>query len=160
VVDLKTEIPLRVCEKLGGDKAFLIMQIRSARHRMFGFIEAFVDTGSPETIFSEKEGLRFHFPYKRIRPVNTIGLGGGSVSLHPCRNLRVRVKDLNNRFHEFEIDVYFSRSVSRTQRSIAEAQGVPNILGVDFLKATGFGFVYNARERVALLVKDKSRPTN
>jgi hypothetical protein len=84
----------------------------------------------------------------------TLGLDGGNISLHPCRGLKVRVRDLNGNPHDFEIDAYFSRATRRDQNSVAEAQGIPNILGVDFLRATGFGLVYNARERAALLVKE------
>jgi hypothetical protein len=154
VVLLRIEIPLAVYEEMGGDKPFLSMSIRKKPLRIHGFVRAFIDTGSPYTIFSEREGLRLQFPYRRIKPQENLGLGGGKIALHPCTRLKVGIRDLKNNLHEFEIDAYFSRSTRRDKRSIAESQSIPNILGVDFLKSIGFSFIYNAWERIALLAKE------
>lgn len=154
MVILKIEFPLFVHEAMGGDKAFLSMTIRKRGLRVYGFVRAFIDTGSPYTLFSEKDGLRLQFPYRRIKEEETLGLGGGRIALHPCRKLEVWIRDMDGSIHRFGIDAYFSRATRRDRKSVAESQSVPNILGVDFLKSAGLGFVYNASKRVAVLVKE------
>lgn len=143
-------IPLTVKTFAEGLKPFASVSFRLQRPHVFGFIEVFVDTGSPWTTLSLRDAERIMGRFLRSRLAKrgkSIHLGGHKLSGHPIKDVVLRFRDGEGK------PVNTISPITYILKGGETAKTVPSIIGVDFLQANNFALYFDPCHKKAYLEK-------
>jgi len=145
-------IYLTIKEFGGGPKAFALFTLRSERYRIFGKVEAFIDTGSPDTTLGMKDIRTLHIPIKSL-PAGAISYVAGSTTrLRSLGNVILYFKDENNEPVKIDFPkIYVAEPLEHDEKTLRIFSTIPSMIGTDFLLFNKFSFYFNPSERVAYL---------
>ena len=139
-------IPVSVEFFGGGIRPMMDMSIRCEDPKLFGLIRAVIDTGSPTTILGNADVQKMRISQvqmgKLMGEEKEVNLGGAQIRTRILPNV--------------EISVGGSKVIIPVQIPVKVNKGVPppTILGIDFLVAGKFEFVFNAYKRESYLEKE------
>lgn len=130
---MKQRIPLQIVE----GRLILTCVIECPALRIQRQLMDFViDTGSPNSYFSDKDVRRLQIPIKN-RPIKEEVDFGGSrfkqVSL-PKITMYLLKENKEEGYHTLNIDLSALKTTKCSEKKIQMAQMLPSILGLDFLK--------------------------
>lgn len=134
------KIPITVREFGGAIRAVVALRYRIPRLRMRGQIQAIIDTGSPYILFSEAEGIRNQFPYKKMPKESSLGVSTVSSWRYPVNDVTLELLDTENNPHPYTSKIYFLKSTSSGVDQRIESTALPNIVGLDFIVSNKLGF--------------------
>jgi hypothetical protein len=140
------QIPVNVDFFAGGLRPRIAICIQSEEPKIFGFINAIIDTGSPTTILGAGDIQKMRVSQvqmsKLVGSEEEVNLGGAQIKTRilPKAKLCIHNKTI-------EIDV---------QVPVKLIKGIPppTILGVDFLLAGNFRFFFYPSKKQAYLETD------
>jgi len=148
-------IYLTVKEFGGGPKAFALFTLRSERHHVFGKLEAFMDTGSPDTTLGMKDIKSLHIPVKSLHSKGISYVGGSTTRLHSLGNVTLYFKDENSEPVKIDLpDIYVSEPLEHDEKTLNIFSTIPSMIGTDFLIINKFSFYFNPLKRIAYLEKE------
>ena len=150
---------MRICLTVkdfgGGPKAFALFTLRSERHHIFGKIEAFVDTGSPDTTLGLKDIKSLHIPIKSLPPKAISYVGGSTTRLHSLGNVTLYFKSEENKPVKIELPtIYVAEPLEHDEKTLNIFSTIPSMIGTDFLMINKFSFFFDPSKRIAYLERE------
>lgn len=120
-----------------------------------GRVEFLLDTGSPFTVLSPREGLRFRYPLKQLSklPSAACQLAGFKFKRHSL-GVGVTLTVTDNKMNPVLIKYDSVGLLSPTKFddiNLEECEKIPSIIGVDFLEAKDATLVFNPKRKIAYL---------
>jgi len=149
-------IPLIVHERYEGLKPFINCSVKIPNFG-FGFIEAFVDTGSPWTVLGPRDTNRITGRFLRkacsSRP-RTIQFGGITVNGFPITNAIFRVRDNNNNLITIEPKIiYLLQPIGKDKKRVQATLQLPSIIGMNTLLENRLKFNFDPFNKTSSLEK-------
>jgi len=138
------KIPVRVEFFAGGLRPLIAVCVKSKMPKIFGFVNAIIDTGSPTTILGAGDIQRMRLSQVQMQKLEgtekEVNLGGAQI--------KTRVLP--------EAELIFSGKaikISSIQVPVKLVKGTPppTILGVDFLVQGKFSFFFNPKKKESYL---------
>jgi hypothetical protein len=140
----------------GGPKAFALFTLRSERHHIFGKVEAFIDTGSPDTTLGIKDIKSLHIPTKSLPSEAISYVGGSTTRLHSLGNVTLYFKDEENKPIKINLQkIFVAEPLEHGEKTLNIFSTIPSMIGTDFLLINGFSFYFNPTKRIAYLEKEE-----
>jgi len=138
------KIPVRVDFFAGGLRPILSFAIKSEEPKMFGFINAVIDTGSPTTILSLNDVRKMRVSeiqmQKLTGPYKKVNLGGAQMETRLLPEAELNISGKKIKLSLIQVPV-----------SITKGDAPPTILGIDFLLAGKFKFFFDVNNLVSYL---------
>lgn len=130
----KERIPLQVIE--GRLVLTSVIECESLRiHRQI--MDFIIDTGSPDSYFSQKDTVRLQIPVKGKPSFGEVDFGGSRFEQIRLPKFKLYLLKECKEKHEY-LETYAELSALKTtkasEKKIIIAQQLPSILGMDFLK--------------------------
>jgi hypothetical protein len=124
----------------GGTRYLVNMLFKSDRIRKPAPIQAIFDTGSqPALVLSEKEGQRLQIPFSSLEKGSIIGLATQKYETYYIKDANVVLYGSNEERIEVAILITIAlRCTKRSKDALMESYQLPNLIGLDFLKAGSF----------------------
>jgi hypothetical protein len=149
-------IYLTVKEFGGGPKAFALFTLRSERYHIFGKLEAFIDTGSPETTLGVKDVRTLHIPIKSLPSEAISYVGGSTTRLHSLGNVTLYFKDERNEPVKLDFPkIFVAEPLEHDEKTLSIFSTIPSMIGTDFLLINGFSFYFNPSKGIAYFEKEE-----
>lgn len=136
------KIPLQVYLFAGGLRAMAHFLIRAEMPKMFGFVEAIVDTGSPSTILGFPDVRKMRVSQIQLNNLESkkepLAFGGGQLKTKILQDAKIKFGNNFECIMPIQIPV----------QEITECSQ-PTILGVDFMERNGLKFYFDPNKREA-----------
>ncbi len=144
------KIPLKVEESVGGIKPFIYFTIKAPH--TFGYMRAFFDTGSPDTLISQTDASKLKIPHSASKSKSIYGISGNSIDCFEARISAIIFKDeKGNSVKPIVGKAYVTKSLKKSKRTQQVVSGTPNIFGVDFLAINKYKLIFDPANREAYL---------
>jgi hypothetical protein len=122
--------------------------------KIYGRIDAIVDTGSSKTIISEKDALRLQIPLHILEGSEMAYIGSTPVELFKMGSAILNLRKENDEIESIQFsNICVGRSTKKDEKSKNISLSMPSILGVDFLKEGGFKLIFDPINDIAYLEK-------
>ena len=129
---------------------FVPFTVRASR--VFGIIEALIDTGSPFTVLSTVDALKLKLPITKMRKGESVHLAGFHFFSFPIKNpsIRFRTEDAKSLKIDLpKIGVLIPTKISK--KTLQDVKHIPSIIGNDLLEEQGFALYFNPTAKIAYL---------
>lgn len=129
---------------------FVPFTVRSAR--VFGIIEALVDTGSPFTVLSTTDALKLKLPITKMRKGESVHLAGFRFLSSPIKNPAIRFRTEDGKSHGINLPkmgVLIPTKINK--KTLQDVKHIPSILGNDLLEEHKLALYFSPATKVALL---------
>ena len=128
--------------------------IRSAKYRLAGKIEFYVDTGSPETFISQSDAFRLHVPMSSLPFLRNAKIGGSTYELKRIREIELKFKTEEGELESITLPEFsVLEGTKRDIKGLQESNSVPSLMGVDFLTVNSLALYFNPSKNTAYLEK-------
>lgn len=122
-------------------------------NNVIGKMEFLIDTGSPFTVISPREGLRFRYPLKQMSRQNaaTVQLAGFKFKRYPLgAGVSLTVEDdSRNPINLAYAGMSLLTPTKCDDTNLKACKHIPSIIGVDFMTSKDATLVYNPRRNIA-----------
>ena len=115
------------------------------------FIEFVIDTGSKDSFLSEKDVVRLQVPVADKPAKGQVDFGGSRFNQVELPEFTLHLLDEEKKALAIKTRLMAIKTTKTSEERIKRAQGLPSILGVDFLKEQGFSLHVVAKEKLAWL---------
>lgn len=145
-----TRIPCR-SRKFYRGKIFPFVFFVARSPRLYGVVEALIDTGSPFTVLSTVDAIKFRLPIKRMRKGESVSLAG----FHFKYNLgkaSFTFKTIDNTpicFQVRNLGVLVPTTINR--KVLEDVEPIPSIVGNDFLEDHNLALYFNPSQKITYL---------
>ena len=141
------KIPVRVDFFAGGLRPILSFAIKSEEPKMFCFINAVIDTGSPTTILSLNDVKKMRVSeiqmQKLTGPHKKVNIGGAQMETRLLPEAELNISGKKIKLSLVQVPVI-----------ITKGDAPPTILGIDFLLAGKFKFFFDVNNLISYLETD------
>jgi hypothetical protein len=148
------KIPLFVRTYANGLKPFAFFALKIGKSR--GWVNGFVDTGSPFTLVSQKDIQRLNIPLRQVcsSTPRSINLGGGVIYGYPVRGAQLHILDEKKTPVDISIPtLYLVQPIPNNKHSEEVARGIVTIIGMDLLMAHDLAIWFSPSQQSAYLEK-------
>jgi len=148
------KIPLVVRSYANGLKPFAFIGVKIGKSR--GWVNGFVDTGSPFTLVSQQDIQRLNIPLRLAcsGTPRTINLGGGVIYGYPVSAAQLHILAEDKTPVDISIPtVYLVQPIPNSKHSIEVARGIVSIIGMDVLLAHDLAIWFSPSKQKAYLEK-------
>lgn len=139
-------IPVTVEFFAGGLRPMVTLCIKSDEPKVFGFVRAIIDTGSPTTILGAGDVQRMRISQiqmqKLIGAEKEVNLGGAQIKTRVLPNAVLKISE-----KDIKVDV-------QVPVRLVKGTPPPTILGIDFLLAGKFKFFFYPENKESYLECD------
>jgi len=133
-------------------KRFAFASFLLTTHGVSKFLDALIDTGSPDTVLSTRDALSMRLPISAMRSGRTVGLAGHSFFNHPLGGATLKFTTDDGGVYVVEMESVGVLVPTRMDSSTLEAvRPIPSLIGNDLLEDYGFALVFNPRAGVSYL---------
>lgn len=146
-------IPLQVIDN---GMATVIASLSAPKYRVRSCrVEFIVDTGSTETIISERDTLGFSFSTSSLQVHRGTKIMNVNFNLHKMENVSLAfLTDEPAKVERLDSpSILVSRATKRDPKNMNEAYKIPSLLGIDFLLKNKFRLFLSSSEKKAYLEK-------
>lgn len=138
------KIPIRVEYFAGGLRPMITLTLRSEAPRIFGFVNAIIDTGSPTTILGCADMQRMRISQIQMQKFTgeekEVNLGGAQMKTRILSQAEFSIGD------KIKISIPIQVPVK-----LIKGTPPPTIIGVDFLVASKLKFIFDPSKKEAYL---------
>ena len=143
------KIPVRVEFFAGGLRPLISVCIKSQTPKIFGFVNAIIDTGSPTTILGAGDIQRMRLSQIQMQKLTgaekEVNLGGAQIKTRVLPEAELIFGGKNIKVYSVQVPTKLVRGTPP-----------PTILGVDFLLQGKFSFFFNPDKKESYLeIEDK-----
>jgi hypothetical protein len=134
----------------------LHQQLLELKYHIFGSIGAFVDTGSPWTVISQKDAEKLNIPFHifRSQTPRIIYLGGKPLNGYTIQNVHLKFMSEQKQSIDITIpSIYVLYASGKDRKSLQLSKSLPSILRVDFLIDNKFALYFDPCNRQSFLEK-------
>ncbi|MGB2729059.1 MAG: hypothetical protein WBD09_11455 [Halobacteriota archaeon] len=146
------KIPLHLRKAYPGEeRLFAYVPVTIRAPRIYGQINALVDTGSPRTVIAPKDAVKLKVPFKilpRSAPKD-LRIGGVTLPAYSLKGILLGVIDENRTMKR--IDMPMINVLNRPQQYKGEINHIPSILGTDFLEDNKLALYFDPYNKIAYL---------
>lgn len=151
MVNLKERIPLQLIE--GRLYLTSVIECKSLRvqKQLMDFV---VDTGSPDSYFSDKDTTKLQIPTKGRPSAGEVDFGGsryGQIVLPKFKMYLLKEDKQKKDYINLDLEILALKTTKTSEKKKLIAQQLPSILGVDFLKKSKFSLHVILTEGIAYL---------
>ena len=148
------KIPLQI-RKFVAEQKMLFLPVLLHHKLVSGNVQFLIDTGSPFTVLSPREGIRFRYQLKELsrKPSAVVQLAGFKFKRFPL-NDSVTFTFIDETGTPQSTNYSNLQLLSPTkvdERTLKECQHIPSIIGIDFLEDKGITLIYNPSRNSAFL---------
>ena len=145
---MKERIPLQYIE----DRLYLTTLIYAPRYRvLYKPVQFAVDTGSPNSFFSQAEVKKFNIPMKALKDEGYLFFGGSKHRVKTASSIQLFVINDQHQKKEFIQDIGAIETTKKTVKNIQIAETLPSVIGMDFLKQQKLSLHVYPSEKIAYL---------
>lgn len=144
----KLRIPLQVVEgRLILAAVIECKKLRIPRH----IIEFVIDTGSPNSYFSDKDTRRLQIPVSDKASSGEVDFGGSSYKQIILPKIAFHLLAEDKTTMELDVSIYALKTTKSSIKKLQVAQALPSILGMEFLKEQKLSLHVILTENLAFL---------
>lgn len=126
--------------------------IRSAKYRIYGRINFYVDTGSNETFISQSDASRLQAPVNTLPSLRHAKIGGSTYELKGMKEADLYFRTEENKAEKISLPEFSVMvGTKKTAEGIEEANSIPSLMGIDFLLINKLALYFNPSINVAYL---------
>ena len=133
--------PIQIRTTKDGTKR-LIVPLISRHPRSFGNFEAFIDTGSPNTVISAVDAEKLRIPFSNLSQAKSIvGFGKGSIPTLAIDKFNIIIRSSDGQTKNLIIPVVITdvpKMRNMDQNILNHARIIPSLIGMDFLENNKF----------------------
>ena len=115
-------------------------------------MEALIDTGSPYTVLSTVDALKFRLPIKKMQKGEGVKLAGFNFFNHKIGKAVFTFKTTDAGSVWFEIENLGVLIPTKINKKVLEdVEPIPSIIGNDFLEDHNLTLVFNPNQKITFL---------
>lgn len=142
-------IPVRVEFFAGGLRPLIAICIKSQKPKIFGFVSAIIDTGSPTTVLGAGDIQKMRLSQIQMKKLEgaekEVNIGGAQIKIRVLPEAELMFSGRNLKMSSIQVPTKLIKGIPP-----------PTILGVDFLLQGKFSFFFNPDKKESYLeVEDK-----
>lgn len=114
-----------------------------------------VDTGSPESFFSQAEVRKFNIPMNHLKDKGYVFFGGTKHKVKVASSVKIIVINDKQEKREFTHDIGAIETMKKSIKSIQIAEALPSVIGMDFLREHKLSLHVFPSEKIAYLESEE-----
>lgn len=140
------------CKKFFEGRYFPFVSFVIRSNRLFGTVKALIDTGSPFTVLSPLDALRFRLPINSMRKGYSVKLAGFNFFKYPLNNTTFSFKTQCPKGKYFDVSDF--GVLVPTKKGLMKNKfimAIPSIIGINFLEEHGLSLFFDPKKKLCCL---------